>query len=83
MIFKGFSGKQSCHVFGQIGGKCHLSSGYRMEKAKTVRVKRLPVDQFHIRIVPNCTLHSPSQVSVSKDSDSDAHNFVFLSLRVF
>ena len=51
MIFKGFSGKQSCHVFGQIGGKCHLSSGYRMEKAKTVRVKRLPVDQFHIRIV--------------------------------
>ena len=45
MIFKGFSGKQSCHVFGQIGGKCHLSSGYRMEKAKTVRVKRLPVDQ--------------------------------------
>ena len=65
MIFKGFSGKQSCHVFGQIGGKCHLSSGYRMEKAKTVRVKRLPVDQFHIRIVPDRTLHASSKVAVS------------------
>lgn len=61
MIFKGFSGKQSCHVFGQIGGKCHLSSGYRMEKAKTVRVKRLPVDQFHGRNtsgIPNRTIRT-------------------------
>ena len=68
MIFKGFSGKQSCHVFGQIGGKCHLSSGYRMEKAKTVRVKRLPVDQFHIRIVQIISDQRKSEVS-QIDSD--------------
>ena len=68
MIFKGFSGKQSCHVFGQIGGKCHLSSGYRMEKAKTVRVKRLPVDQFHIRIVQIISDRGKSEV-FHMDSD--------------
>ena len=68
MIFKGFSGKQSCHVFGQIGGKCHLSSGYRMEKAKTVRVKRLPVEQFHIRIVQIISDQRKSEV-FHMDSD--------------
>ena len=50
-FLKSFGIEQFFHVLGQIGGKCHLYSGYRMEKAKLVRMKRLPADQFHIRVV--------------------------------